>query len=178
MYAVSYFRIIAQTCVRHPSRGIIRGCSSARVIPCQCIEPLFRRRISTCSPWNPCVLLLSSHKRTTLVKSRRRYLRVRQVITLGTPPANLADASNVTWLYELLSGSSVAVSASLASALQILPPVPTVHLQPIGRRRVVWESCKIPLRPQAENVEVNSSHLGLIWHPDVLGNRRQSVSQA
>jgi len=94
--------------------------------------------------------------------------RVRQVITLGTPSANLADASNVTWLYELLSGSSVAVSASLATALQILPPVPTTSIYSRSDGVVAWESCRIMVGPQAENMEVNSSHLGLVWHPDVL----------
>ena len=37
--------------------------------------------------------------------------RVRQVITLGTPFARIANSTNVQWLYELLSGTSAAVDA-------------------------------------------------------------------
>lgn len=94
--------------------------------------------------------------------------RIRQVITLGTPSANLSDSTNVGWLYELLSGASDEVSRSLAMTLRTLPPVPTTSIYSRSDGIVAWQACRVTPGPQAENVEVESSHLGLVWHPEVL----------
>jgi pimeloyl-ACP methyl ester carboxylesterase len=94
--------------------------------------------------------------------------RVRQVITLGTPVARLADATNVQWLFEFLSGVRGAVDASLARALRTPPPVPTTSIYSRSDGVVAWQACIGKPGPQSENIEVESSHLGLVWHPDVL----------
>jgi hypothetical protein len=94
--------------------------------------------------------------------------RVRQVITLGTPFARIANATNVQWLYELLSGSSAAVDARLARRIATAPPVPTTSIYSRSDGIVAWRACVGRPSPLAENIEVESSHLGLVWHPDVL----------
>jgi pimeloyl-ACP methyl ester carboxylesterase len=94
--------------------------------------------------------------------------RVRQVITLGTPFARIAHSTNVQWLYELLSGTSAAVDTALARRLAAPPPVPTTSVYSRSDGVVAWQACVGKPSPIAENIEVESSHLGLIWHPDVL----------
>jgi pimeloyl-ACP methyl ester carboxylesterase len=94
--------------------------------------------------------------------------RVRRVITLGTPCANLGDSTNVGWLYELLNGASAVVTPELAAALKIPPPVPTTSIYSRSDGIVAWEACRIEAGQLTENVEVDSSHLGLVWHPKVL----------
>jgi len=93
--------------------------------------------------------------------------RVRQVITLGTPSANLAESTNAGWLYEKLSGGSTSVSRDLAVSLKQPPPVPTTSIYSRSDGVVAWEACQIAVGPSAENIEVESSHLGLVWHPEV-----------
>jgi pimeloyl-ACP methyl ester carboxylesterase len=94
--------------------------------------------------------------------------RVRQVITLGTPFARIANSTNVQWLYELLSGTSAAVDTRLARRLATAPTVPTTSIYSRSDGVVAWQACVGRAAPMAENIEVESSHLGLIWHPDVL----------
>jgi hypothetical protein len=94
--------------------------------------------------------------------------RVRRVITLGTPCANVGTSTNVGWLYELLNGASATVTPELAAALKVSPPVPTTSIYSRSDGVVAWAACRIAAGELAENVEVNSSHLGLVWHPQVL----------
>ena len=104
--------------------------------------------------------------------------RVRQVITLGTPSAHVSDSTNVGWLYERLSGGSQAVSPALGNTLKTLPPVPTTSIYSRSDGVVAWEACRVTPGPMAENVEVDSSHLGLVWHPGVLRIVADRLSQA
>ena len=94
--------------------------------------------------------------------------RVRQVITLGTPFARIANSTNVQWLYEFLSGASTSVDKALARRLAAPPPVPTTSIYSRSDGVVAWRACVGKPSPLAENIEVESSHLGLVWHPDVL----------
>ena len=94
--------------------------------------------------------------------------RVRQVITLGTPFARIANSTNVQWLYEFLSGTSAAVDATLARRLAVPPPVPTTSIYSRSDGVVAWQACVGKASRLAENIEVESSHLGLVWHYDVL----------
>ena len=94
--------------------------------------------------------------------------RVRQVITLGTPFARLANSTNVQWLYEFLSGTTAAVDTAFARRLAMTPPVPTTSIYSLTDGVVAWQACVGKASPLSENIEVASSHLGLIWHPDVL----------
>ena len=94
--------------------------------------------------------------------------RVRQVITIGSPFASIADSTNVGWLYEWLAGAPAAVDQRLAKSLKTPPPVPTTSIYSRSDGVVAWKACLEVCGPRAENVEVDSSHLGLVWHPEVL----------
>ncbi len=93
---------------------------------------------------------------------------VRQVITLGTPFAGDGDATNVGWLYRLLSGQRPRLQAELALRLRTTPPVPTTSIYSRSDGVVAWQACcEACGHPQAENIEVEASHIGLVWHPKV-----------
>ena len=100
--------------------------------------------------------------------AKRMRPRVRQVITLGTPFARIANSTNVQWLFELLSGTSAAVDEAIARRLAAPPPVPTTSIYSRSDGVVAWQACVGKRSAVAENIEVESSHLGLVWHPDVL----------
>jgi pimeloyl-ACP methyl ester carboxylesterase len=93
---------------------------------------------------------------------------VRQVITLGTPFAGDGDATNVGWIYRVLSGQPARVDDNLSRRLRSTPPVPTTSVFSRSDGVVAWQACQEPRElPQAENVEVEGSHVGLVWHPKV-----------
>ena len=94
--------------------------------------------------------------------------RVRQVITLGTPCANLGESTNAGWFCELLSGGAASVDRELDAKLGTPPPVHTTSIYSRSDGVVAWQACRLTPGLLAENIEVDSSHLGLIWHPDVL----------
>jgi pimeloyl-ACP methyl ester carboxylesterase len=94
--------------------------------------------------------------------------RIRQVITLGTPFINVSGSTNVGWLYEMLNGGTVAIDPRLAKRLRTPPPVPTTSIYSRSDGVVAWKACVAGRGPLAENIEVDSSHLGLVWHPDVM----------
>jgi predicted alpha/beta hydrolase family esterase len=93
---------------------------------------------------------------------------VRGVVTLGTPFAGDGDATNVGWLYRLLSGQPARLDPALAARLRSTPPVPTTSVFSRSDGVVAWQACQERCEhPQAENVEVEASHIGLVWHPKV-----------
>ena len=94
------------------------------------------------------------------------HRRVRQVVTLGSPSVRIAESTNVGWLYQLLGGDTRATS-HFTKALKVSPPVPTTSIYSRSDGIVAWRSCRLVPGPVAQNVEVQSSHLGLVWHPDV-----------
>jgi hypothetical protein len=92
------------------------------------------------------------------------------VITIGTPFNASADHTNVGWLFRLLSDASTEISPNLGARLRTPPPVPTTSIYSRTDGVVAWESCRHDA-PSAEvqDVEVDSSHLGMGWNPAVLG---------
>lgn len=93
---------------------------------------------------------------------------VRQVITLGTPFAGDGDATNVGWLYRVLSGQPAVIDDALAARLRLTPPVPTTSIFSRSDGVVAWQACQERGdHAQAESVEVEASHIGLVWHPKV-----------
>jgi pimeloyl-ACP methyl ester carboxylesterase len=93
---------------------------------------------------------------------------VRQVITLGTPFAGDGDATNVGWLFRMLSGRPAQVDPELAERLRSTPPVPTTSIYSRSDGVVAWQACRERGdHAHAENVEVEASHIGLVWHPKV-----------
>lgn len=97
--------------------------------------------------------------------ARRRPALVRQVITLGTPFAGRGEHTNVGVLYQLLSGRRPEIDESLLARLAATPPVPTTSIYSRSDGVVAWQACReAEDAPQAENVEVQASHIGLVWH--------------
>ena len=91
---------------------------------------------------------------------------VRQVITLGTPFAGDGDATNVGWLYRMLSGQAPLIDEVLARRLRCTPPVPTTSIYSRSDGVVAWQACvEACEHERAESIEVEASHIGLVWHP-------------
>lgn len=91
---------------------------------------------------------------------------VRQVITLGTPFAGDGDATNVGWLFRMLSGQAPVLDEALALRLRCTPPVPTTSIYSRSDGVVAWQAClEACHHAQAESIEVEASHIGLVWHP-------------
>ena len=101
--------------------------------------------------------------------AKRMGPRVRQVITLGTPFNWTQDHTNVAWLMRLLKGESAEISPALGARLREPPSVPTVSVYSRGDGVVAWQSCRHgrPLR-HVQDFEVEGSHLGMGWNPEVL----------
>ncbi|MET0335807.1 MAG: alpha/beta hydrolase [Rhizobacter sp.] len=95
---------------------------------------------------------------------------VRQVITLGTPFKARGDETNVAWLYRLVNGNVPVVDDQLAERLRTTPPLPTTSIYSRTDGVVPWESCLLDDEDDesSENIEVDGSHIGLPWNPQVL----------
>jgi pimeloyl-ACP methyl ester carboxylesterase len=99
--------------------------------------------------------------------ARRAPELVRQVITLGSPFAGPAKASNAWRVYEMLSGEKAGdpeIGGRFEGPLQ----VPTSSIYSRNDGIVAWQACLNPPGAQAENIEVGSTHFGLGHHPAVL----------
>ena len=94
--------------------------------------------------------------------------RVRQVITIGTPFAGLETATRVGWLYRLVSGQTTRLSAALAQRLARAPDVPTTSIYSRSDGVVAWQACVQSPGRQRENIEIEGSHCGMAWNPEVL----------
>ncbi len=102
---------------------------------------------------------------------------MRQVITIGAPFAGDCEHTNAGWLYRLLSGQKVKLDSALAQRLRTAPPVPTTSIYSRSDGVVAWQSCLQSGTERCENVEVNSSHIGLVWNPRVLEVIADRLSQ-
>ena len=94
---------------------------------------------------------------------------VRSVITLGSPFAGDATATNANDLYEFLSGESSATATpgdleKLAAPL----PMPSTSIYSKSDGIVNWRTCIGAPSPLHENLEVYGSHIGLGSNASVL----------
>lgn len=107
--------------------------------------------------------------------AKRWHDRVQHVITIGTPFAGGPDDTHVGWLFRLLNGRRAQEHDALRERLAEPPPVPTVSLYSRRDGVVSWEACTHPRYwPLARDIEVQASHMGMGWAPEVL-NRVTSV---
>lgn len=96
-------------------------------------------------------------------------LRVRQVITLGTPFNGTPAQTHAAWVYRLLNGEHARPSPALRRRLAAAPPVPTTSIYSRGDGVVAWQSCCHDRpAPRVQDVQVQGSHLGMAWNPKVL----------
>lgn len=92
---------------------------------------------------------------------------VRLVITLGTPFTGHPKATNAWRLYELVAGHKIG-APEIHAPLRAPPPVPTTSIYSRSDGIVAWQCCVEKEGPQAENIEVESSHFGMGMNPAVL----------
>lgn len=102
--------------------------------------------------------------------ARRMPEAVRQVITLGSPFAGPAKASNAWRLYEWMSGERAGDPALMSRfRAPIATPASAIYSKRDGI--VAWQCCiddeTDPARPQVENIEVVATHCGMGHHPAV-----------
>jgi pimeloyl-ACP methyl ester carboxylesterase len=96
---------------------------------------------------------------------------VRQVITVGSPfRFRRGDRSNANVIAELLLDPNVRRPLSRRPREEHRPPlpVPTTAIYSCTDGIVDWRSCIEAAGEERENVEVRSSHAGLLHHPAVV----------
>lgn len=93
---------------------------------------------------------------------------VRQVITLGTPFAALAQGNHAGTVFRLLNGEKAQLSPDLQGRIRNCPPVPTTSIYSKSDGIVSWRGCIEKRSAASESVEVHASHLGMVTHPQVL----------
>jgi pimeloyl-ACP methyl ester carboxylesterase len=104
--------------------------------------------------------------------ARREPDRVRCVVTLSSPASGPHRANHVWPWFELFSGQP----AEAASAPP--PPVPSTSIYTRSDGLLAWQPCLQGAAPQAENIEIVSSHLGLAWNPLALYIVADRLAQA
>lgn len=93
---------------------------------------------------------------------------VRQVITLATPFGSLQGANHAGTIFKMLGGDTSQLTSQMQERLRQRPPVPTTSVYSKSDGLVSWRGCLEKRAPQAENIEVDASHLGMTTHPEVL----------
>ncbi len=104
--------------------------------------------------------------------------QIRQVITIGTPFNADADHTHVGWLFRLLSGSSAVMDPALSLRLRTPPPLRTTSIYSRTDGVVAWETCRHDKRSSlVEDIEVDSSHIGMGWNRNVLNAVTELLGQ-
>lgn len=89
---------------------------------------------------------------------------VRSVVTLGTPFTGHPRATHAWKFFELVSGQDSHDEEQLAP-LREPPPLPCTSIYSRSDGVVAWQCSVNPPAPQAENIELPSSHIGLGLNP-------------
>ena len=95
-------------------------------------------------------------------------LAVRQVITLATPHRSVGDANHAGTLVKLMGGDTSQLTPQLEARFARRPPVPTTSIYSETDGVVCWRGCLEEPEDDVENIAVDTSHLGMPTHPDVL----------
>ena len=96
---------------------------------------------------------------------------VRFVITLGSPYADIENASNVMWLYKRINGADHGKRFDYQpQRCQIPPPVPTTSIYSKTDGIITWRSSDLDKHNnrQCESVEILGSHIGMSFNPHSL----------
>jgi pimeloyl-ACP methyl ester carboxylesterase len=96
---------------------------------------------------------------------------VRQVITLGTPFADLTEPNNIEWLYSMITGGKKAkdVSKTLLENIPLPAPVPTTAIYSKEDGVVPWHACMESVEDAwHQNIQVHGSHIGLGYNQCVF----------
>ena len=104
--------------------------------------------------------------------------KVRQVVSLGSPFADIGRAGNARPLSDRLSGRRRRRSRpDLADQLRTPPRVPSTAIYSKTDGIVHWSTCLEPETDHTENIEVPGSHCGLGMNPLVLYAVADRLSQ-
>ncbi|MES2058792.1 MAG: alpha/beta hydrolase [Pseudomonadota bacterium] len=95
---------------------------------------------------------------------------VREVITVSAPFAGPPRATNVWFMFELLTGDRVDSERVTAQAAEVIKPlpVPSTAIWSRSDGLVNGMICHVEGDPQCRNIEIRSSHLGVQLRPEVL----------
>lgn len=93
---------------------------------------------------------------------------VQQVITLATPFRSVGGGNHAGTILRMLGGSTSQLTPQLQALLSQRPPVPVTSVYSRSDGMVSWSGCLETPAADAENVEVDASHLGMPTHPGVL----------
>ena len=93
---------------------------------------------------------------------------VRQVISLGSPMSGTRHARRIAGIFEALNGKPTEATRARFKVLRESPPVPATSIYSKSDGIVHWEGSVQNKAPQAENIEVPASHLGLGVNPIVM----------
>ena len=102
---------------------------------------------------------------------------VRQVITLASPFRDLS-ATSVPPLLRRFGGRHRPANDTRRAQLGEPIPVPATAIYSKTDGIAAWQSCMEPPGPLSENIEVESSHLGIGHHPVVLLTIADRLAQA
>lgn len=102
--------------------------------------------------------------------AQRRPDLVREVITVSSPFAGPARATNVWRAFELVSGERVDSAEVLKLARECAAPlpVPATAIWSASDGLVNGQACRAPGHPGMRDIEVRSSHIGVQWRASVL----------
>jgi len=110
--------------------------------------------------------------------ARSRMVEVRQVITLASPFRDV-DAVNVPRFMRVFGNRRPHDrQAEVRARMHLPPPVPTTAIYSRSDGIVAWQSCAETSGKRCENVEVESSHLGIAHHPGALLTIADRLAQA
>ena len=94
--------------------------------------------------------------------------RVSQVFTLGSPINGDPEANNVTTLFNLFNPKRPPPDREAFEARIPAPPVPCTAIFTRQDGIVSWQCSQEEDGPLTDNVEVQGTHVGLPWNPQVL----------
>ena len=94
--------------------------------------------------------------------------RVSQVFTLGSPINGDPEANNVTTLFNLFNPRRPPPDREAFEARIPAPPVPCTAIFTKQDGIVSWQCSQEEDGPLTDNVEVQGTHVGLPWNPQVL----------
>lgn len=105
--------------------------------------------------------------------------RIRRVITVGSPFGGDLK-SNVVWpLYESVTGTKInSITPDVLERMNEPLPVPSTAIYSRTDGVVAWHSCIDEDAPQAENVKVPGSHIGLLHNAATLYVIADRLAQA
>lgn len=103
-----------------------------------------------------------------LAKANPEYIR--QVITMGSPFADIEAPNNARWLYELINNRKSVADADQKWLEDIAAPapVPTTAIYSKDDGIVPWQACMEKTVDELhQNVQITGGHFGLGFNPDV-----------